>query len=79
MPTSGRIVSGAIVEREIDFDLASLEVLNIALRNPDLTTARHVAQAINRYLDTAASVPVDPATVRLFFGPRLPMAPRMAH
>ncbi len=65
VPTSGRIVSGAIVEREIDFDLASLEVLNIALRNPDLTTARHVAQAINRYLDTAASVPVDPATVRL--------------
>jgi flagellar P-ring protein precursor FlgI len=65
VPTSGRIANGAIVEREINFDLASLEVLNIALRNPDLTTARHVAQAINRHLDTAASVPIDPATVQL--------------
>jgi len=45
VPTSGRISSGAIVEREVHFDLASLTSLRLALRNPDLTTAKRVAIA----------------------------------
>jgi flagellar P-ring protein precursor FlgI len=61
--TSGRIPSGAIVEREINFDLASLDVVRLALRNPDLTTARRVAQAVNAFLGSASAMLADPSTI----------------
>jgi flagellar P-ring protein precursor FlgI len=64
-PTTGRIANGAIVEREVGFDLAKLKSVKIALRNPDLTTARRIARAINRKLKTRAAKPLDPATVLL--------------
>lgn len=65
VPTSGRISSGAIVEREIKFDLASMKSLRLALRNPDLTTAQRVAESINTFIGTSAASTSDPATVRL--------------
>lgn len=65
VPTSGRIANGAIVEREIDFDLNSLETMNIALRNPDFTTSRRIADAINAMLGTTAAKALDPGTVNM--------------
>lgn len=65
VPTSGRIPSGAIIEREVPFDLRSMENIDIALRNPDLTTARRIASAVNAYLGTAAAAPTDPGTVHV--------------
>ncbi|MFN3077136.1 MAG: flagellar basal body P-ring protein FlgI, partial [Alphaproteobacteria bacterium] len=65
VPTSGRIPNGAIVEREIPFTLGSLKKINIGLRNPDLTTGRRIAQAINALLGTTAARPTDPGTVEL--------------
>ena len=65
VPTSGRIANGAIVERELQFDLASLDTLKIALRNPDFTTAQRMAQAINGALGAGAARPRDPGTVDL--------------
>ncbi len=47
VPTAGRIAAGAIVEREIGFDLASMPVMRMTLRNPDFTTARRIADVIN--------------------------------
>lgn len=49
-PTNGRITAGAIVEREIDFDLAELQQVRLALRNPDFTTSRRIARAINGFM-----------------------------
>jgi flagellar P-ring protein precursor FlgI len=49
IPTSGRIASGAIVEREIDFALDELQEIRLALKNPDFTTARRIAQSINSF------------------------------
>src|SRR5262249_32993532 len=43
VPTAGRIASGAVVEREIGFQLASMDKLRLTLRNPDFTTARRIA------------------------------------
>lgn len=65
VPTVGRISNGAIVEREIHFTLDHQRSLRLALRNPDLTTARRIATAINSFtaLDVADSR--DPATVTL--------------
>jgi flagellar P-ring protein precursor FlgI len=39
--------------------------VRLSLRNPDLTTAQRMAQAINRYLGELAAAATDPATVRL--------------
>jgi flagellar P-ring protein FlgI len=65
VPTSGRIAAGAIVEREVGFELDQLDRVTIALRNPDFTTARRIAQAINAYLSAPAADARDSATVVL--------------
>jgi len=65
VPTAGRISSGAIVEREVGFELAKLKTVNLTLHNPDFTTARRVAQAINAFLKGPAARPLDPSTVLL--------------
>ncbi len=62
-PTGGRVANGAIVEREVSFELASLETANITLRNPDFTTARRMAQAINAFAGVPVARPRDPGTV----------------
>lgn len=64
-PTSGRISNGAIVEREIDFKLNDMQKLRLTLRNPDFTTARRIAQTINRSLNAKDAVAADPNTVQL--------------
>ena len=65
VPTTGRIANGAIVERELDFKMASMEDVRISLRNPDFTTARRMAQTINAFLGSPSATPTDPATVLL--------------
>lgn len=65
VPTSGRIANGALVEREVEFKLASLTTLRLALRNPDLTTARRVALSINELIGFPTAEPLDPGTVRI--------------
>ena len=65
VPTNGRIANGAIVERELKFQLAALTSVRISLRNPDLTTARRISRKINKFLGTPAALPSDPGTVNL--------------
>ena len=65
VPTNGRIASGAIIEREISFDLQGLDTLRISLRNPDFTTARRIAQAINSFVGGPIAQSRDSATVAL--------------
>ena len=63
VPTSARIANGAIVEKEIKFDLSSLKKVHVSLRNPDFTTARRMAQAVNAFLGTNVARPKDPGTL----------------
>ena len=72
VPTSGRISSGAIIEREIQFELAGMKTINIALRNPDFTTAKRIAQSVNQRLGSNFAALIDPGTVAL----RVPKAYR---
>lgn len=65
VPTQGRIPAGGIVEREVGFELNTLDQVRIALRNPDFTTARRIAEAINANLGLAAADAVDSSTVNL--------------
>jgi len=65
VPTSGIIPSGARVEREIDFDLASLTTVRLALREPDFTTAGRIESAINREFGHSVSAMRDSGTIEL--------------
>jgi flagellar P-ring protein precursor FlgI len=67
--TSARIAAGAIIEREVGFELDQLERVRLALRNPDFTTAERVARAINGHLGLPAAQATDPATVALTVPP----------
>lgn len=65
VPTSGRIVNGATVEREINFHLADMPSMKLSLRNPDFTTAKRIADVINRHSKMPMAAAVDSATVRM--------------
>lgn len=65
IPTNGRIAGGAIVEREIGFNLAALNAVRLGLKNPDFTTARRVASSINAYLGREAARVDNPSTITL--------------
>lgn len=63
VPTAGRIASGAIVEREIQFALAELPVIRLSLKNPDFTTAQRIASVINTQLRGSPAQATDPSSV----------------
>lgn len=65
VPTTARIPSGAIVEREIGFALSELSQVHLNLRNPDFTTSQRIAQSINANLGSNLASVLDPATIRL--------------
>ena len=72
VPTTGRIPNGAIIEREIDFDLARMDSIKLSLRNPDFTTASRVAQAVNAALKAPIARQLDSATVQVEVPPQHP-------
>jgi flagellar P-ring protein precursor FlgI len=65
VPTTGRISNGGLIEREIGFHLGAQRSLRLAMRNPDLTTSRRIALAINDFLGLPVATPEDPATIRV--------------
>src|SRR5213082_1279916 len=65
VPTVGRISNGAIIEREIEFALNRLVQLRLALRNPDFTTAKRIAAAVNDFIGQPTAEPLDPSTVQV--------------
>lgn len=64
-PTRGRIAQGATVEREIKFDLNELPQIRLALKNPDFTTARRIARAINGFTSDSMATAANDATIIL--------------
>jgi flagellar P-ring protein precursor FlgI len=73
VPTAGRIANGATVEREIPFRFAEGQSIRLSLRNPDLTTARRIAAAVNRAAGTAVAQATDPRTVAILLAGRDPV------
>ncbi len=61
--TAGRIANGAIIERELNFEIARLGSVKVSLRNPDFTTARRLAQAVNASLRAPLARQLDSSTV----------------
>jgi flagellar P-ring protein FlgI len=70
VPTVGRIANGALIEREVEFKLNAQKALRLALRNPDLTTAKRMAAAINDFMGADTAEPTDPSTVHVHIPPK---------
>ena len=65
VPTTGRISSGGLIEREIGFVLGAQRELRLALKNPDLTTSRRIALSINDFIGVPCATPLDGSTVHI--------------
>lgn len=65
MPTTARLDSGAIVEREINFELEQLRSFRIALHDPDFTTATRIKDAVDDVLGPNRARVKDPGTVEI--------------
>jgi flagellar P-ring protein precursor FlgI len=65
VPTTGSITNGAIVEREVPFELNSLQNVKISLNSPDLATAKKIEAKINEKLGDTYAKATDPGTVAL--------------
>jgi flagellar P-ring protein precursor FlgI len=64
-PTVGRVVGGALIEREIPSNFGQKKILTLTLHSPDFTTASRVAKAINAALDNQLALTPDPGTIRV--------------
>ncbi len=64
-PTVGRVPEGAIVERDIYFDIEHKKKLKLILKEPDFTVATNTMRAINSVLKGSYAEATDPSTVVL--------------
>ncbi len=64
-PTVATLVGGAIVEREVAFSLVGKEQFEIALHEPDFTTARRTARRINQVFAAPVATARDSGTLDL--------------
>lgn len=65
VPTVGRVVGGALVEREINLELNTRTRLFLNLKEPDFTTAFRLAKVINRNLGDGSARASDAGTVEI--------------
>ncbi len=77
VPTAGVIPAGARVERELAFSFNDLASLQLALRNPDFTTAARIEAVINQFFGHRIALMSDSGTVVL--KPRKDDALTLAH
>jgi flagellar P-ring protein precursor FlgI len=69
-PTVGRVIDGALVEREVDLHLNSRRSLTLSLHQPDFTTVSRMTQAINGLFYDQVATAQDAGTVQV----KVPMA-----
>jgi flagellar P-ring protein precursor FlgI len=65
VPSAGRIPGGATVERAVDAGFADAPYLSFNLAEADLTTAQHVADAINLQFGDGRARAIDAVTIRI--------------
>ncbi len=65
VPTTGFVSNGAIVEREVPFELNDLHSVKISLNNPDLSTAKRIEAKLNEKLGSNYAKATDPGTIEL--------------
>lgn len=66
VPTIAKVENGAIVEREVDFNLFQMDSIRVALRVPDFTTASRVRDAVSSALPANKVEVLDSGTVEVW-------------
>ncbi|HSO21159.1 MAG TPA: flagellar basal body P-ring protein FlgI [Desulfosarcina sp.] len=69
-PTVGRVLSGAIIEREVPNDFNDRERLLFSLHNPDVNTAARVVDVINARFEQPIARAEDAGTIEIRIPPR---------
>ncbi len=64
-PTVGRVIGGAIVEREVSLNFNQRRKLTLSLHKPDFTTATRLTEAINGLFYDRIAEASDAATVQI--------------
>jgi flagellar P-ring protein FlgI len=64
-PTVGRVLSGAIIEREVPNNFKDRATLIFSLHNPDFLTATRVTNAINAQFEIPVASATDPGTIEI--------------
>ncbi len=64
-PTVGRIIGGALVERDTSVSLQGLASVSLLLNNPDYATARGIASAVNKELGNDSARAIDSRRVEI--------------
>jgi flagellar P-ring protein precursor FlgI len=64
-PTTGRVIGGALVERQVPFDLKQLNAIDIVLNDADFHTAEQMAAAINKALGKARANALDSRQIEI--------------
>jgi flagellar P-ring protein precursor FlgI len=64
-PTVGRVLSGAIIEREVPNNFKDSSTLIFSLHNPDIITASRVIDVINAQFATPVAHAADPGTIEI--------------
>jgi flagellar P-ring protein FlgI len=64
-PTTGRVISGALVERQVLFDLKQLNTIDVVLNDADFHTAEQMAAAINRELGETRANALDSRQIEI--------------
>ncbi len=64
-PTVGRIVGGALIERDTSVSLKDVTTVSLLLDNPDYATARGIAAAVNKELGNTFTRVVDSRRVEI--------------
>ncbi len=63
--TNGGIFSGAIVERDVAYDIYDKKFANLSLKKSNFDTAVNIQKAINSFYDEKIATALDPRTIRL--------------
>lgn len=64
-PTSGKVISGATVEKEVKLNFNTKKSLRLTLNNPDFTTSARIEKTINKELGGKYATARDSTTIDL--------------
>ncbi len=63
--TNGSIFDGALVERDVVYDIYNQKFANLSLKRSDFNTAINIQKALNSFFDEKVAIAIDPRTIKL--------------
>lgn len=63
--TAGKVINGAIIEREVAYDLYNKEFATLSLEHSSFENAIRIQDTINAFYEVKLAVAVDPRTIKL--------------